>query len=92
MSVLKNCYAPQQNETNCHARLSHKIELPQNIRVMVLVSFVSLVKRYSSQGRQQKPTMTDCSKQEERRRDKTPVHIINNQTVTDGISRRVTTD
>jgi len=36
------------------------------------------------------PTVRNCSNQEERRRDRMLVHTINVQTVTDGISRRVT--
>jgi len=36
------------------------------------------------------PSVRKCSNQAEGRRDKTPAHTINVQTVTDGTSRRVT--
>jgi len=47
---------------------------------------------YSSQIEKPKesPIVRNCTNQEERRHDKTLAHTINVQTVTDGISRRVT--
>jgi len=45
----------------------------------MLALFGSLVKRYSSQWRQQKTHMTDNAMQQSRRKtcDKTPAHMIN---------------
>jgi len=44
-----------------------------------------------TQKHKESPSVRNCSNQEERRRDKTLAHTISVQTVTDVISRRVTT-
>jgi len=64
---------------NCHAKLSHSKRLLKNIHPMTL-----------TQKPKKSPSVRNCSYKEERRRDQTLAHTINVQTVTDGISRRVT--
>jgi len=43
-----------------------------------------------TQKPKESPSVRNCSNKEERRRDQTLAHTINVQTVTDGISQRVT--
>jgi len=45
---------------------------------------------HTKKKNKESPTVRNCSNQEERRHDKTLAHTISVQTVTDGISRRVT--
>ena len=68
--------------------------IAKNTHPMPLPSFYSLKKRYWQWPYQKNPvewpTVRTCVNQEERCRDKTLVHMINVQPVTDAISRRVT--
>jgi len=78
MLVLKNRYAPALSGANCHPRLSHSMQLLKKIFVQWWSSG-SLIKRYSQWGQQQAPmidSITPCSNQEERRRDKVSAHTI----------------
>jgi len=59
----------------------------------MLASFVNWRKDIytgHTENPKESPTLRNCSNQEERRRDRTLVYTVSVQTVTDGISRRVT--
>ena len=59
----------------------------------MLVRFRSLKKRYlqcHTGNSKELPTVCNCSNQEDSLHDKTRAHMVNVQTVTGGISRRVT--
>jgi len=95
MFVLKNGHAPQLSGANCHAKLSHSKQLLKNIHLVILAQFWLTDKKIFAvvtpkTQRISLPTLRNCSNQEERRHDKTLAHTISVQTVTDGISRRVT--
>ena len=74
MSVLKNRHAPELIEANCHAKLSHLRQMLENIHPLMLAQFRSLAKKI----------FTVATKRH------ACVYTINAQTVTGGISRRVT--
>ena len=90
MFVLKNGHAAEVSVANCHAKLSHLKQLLKNIHPVILAQFCLTDEKIYS-GHTEKPkessTVRNCSNQEERRHDKTLAH---DQTVTDGISLRVT--
>jgi len=63
------------------------------IHPVMLTHFCSLIKKIFTvltENPKESPTVCNCSNQEERHHAETPAHTINVQTVTDGISRPVT--
>jgi len=97
--VLKNRHAPELSGANCHAKLSHSKQLLKNIHISsndvgtILLTdekiFTVVIPKNLRKNLKPK-TVCNCSNQEERRHDKTLARTINVQTVTGGISRRVT--
>jgi len=94
MFVLKNVHAPELSGANCYAKLSHSKQLLKNIHSSndvstILLSYEKIFTVLKPKIKES-PTVRNCSNREERRRDKTLAHTVSVQTVTDGISRRVT--
>jgi len=89
----QNRHASKLSGANCHAKLSHLIQfLKYSSSDVGTVLFIDEKDIYSghTEKPKQSPTVRNCSYEGVRHRDKTPAYTINVQTVTDGISRRVT--
>jgi len=87
MFMLKNQHAPELSEAK--ARLSHLKQLLKNIHTTTLELFLFTNERYLQwpcQKIQKWLTVNSCSNQEERRHDKTPVYMINVQSLMASVS------
>jgi len=78
-------HAPELSEVKFHARLSRSKQLLKNVHPVTLASFCSvLTTTYLQRQRQKTRRMTDFThihQYKERRRDKTPAHFIDVQSL-----------
>ena len=92
MFMLKNRNDPQLNEANFHARFSHSKHLFKNIHQWCWHHFVQRQKDIYSDHTEKTRRMTDCTQipQPRRKTSRQNACAYKQRSVTDGISRRVT--